>query len=988
MSKQITKIKSLLTPLFKKKSQKVALQPDIIKPEDEKEGRFNKKYVFSGILILLLITIVLSNLSLIPLTNYKKNIEKQFKELGIIINIRGGVNLNIFSLRYEIKDVAIYKKDSSSSFIKCQSSLEGIIPFIYVSFLTGKVTIIDSHFIISTNNNTVELFNFIKQQKIDQNISLVIKNSEINLELCDVISYAGSSQGDSDSKKSNTDNKSLLIPQPNIPQKDTTVSYSVNLATIKNIEIELSKNYKEIDASLLVNKTDINTKFKKTQNSTKFSISSESLNANFYIDYSKVNKKGIIGSYNVESDDIGKFIKLLLGSNNNFISNVFNKTYININSDISADNGTITSSATIKTSYGNGEISTVHENNTNPKIAINFDKISTDSYEAIANNKQNYNFITLGEFIISELFKIDYNLNLSVKKITHNITPMGDISLNYDIKQGKILVNNFSASILGLDDQNQGQITLFEDTASITPSNEKYSKIKIKVEGQNFSPFLYLMQNIFLANTETFDIKNSSFQQKPYQGYAEYIFDFEGSTGLNDFNITYGDNQKIQGYYLLKQPTESNDYLFSGNNISLSLLNINLDDILTNKAQQRIWRYFARLRGISSSDIEMQNEILLKTIVQYTNYNAPLNVNIILNNTIFNQYPASGIINFQYKNNTLQLNADIQDSSILKGSLYFSVDTRRIVPILQFKAGLDVFNIKELDNFLYKIYDTRQLNNSTFNYLKRQIILPNMNSINSDITFEAKILNGNVFNITNFIAYLQGSGNIFNVDRISGEIQQGNFLFSGEMKNKHNFEHSLTFKFTDLDLDFLLTNFINIPNLASGKLLIDGSLTSAGNNIYDILSDSIGRMIIKINNMHWNKLDLVSLSKALMTSSKYGKIDINQTLQNGTQMFFKDVTGEFILQNGILSTNGLSSKAEGVSSVLKISLDLLNNELRSLENNFLILAKDPRPDKNYLSIPIALKASGSFSHINAQIYVDRVQEYLNSMYKYELNDYK
>ena len=235
---------------MKKLFNKTVKRPDIgetidIKDENEDNEKksFDKKTIFSTILIALLGIIFLSNLSLVPLNGYKKKIEQKLKSFGFNMNIRGGASLNLFSLRYELKDVEIYSRENNNDTTKCHSSAQIVTPMIYVSFLTNEVTILDSHFIISTNNNGSELYDFIKEKLSSTNdLSLSLNNAQINLELCDLSGYAGTGQQDDNSNKPDIKKELQQKIQNLSPKDENKTFYSSDLMTVKKINLFINKN--------------------------------------------------------------------------------------------------------------------------------------------------------------------------------------------------------------------------------------------------------------------------------------------------------------------------------------------------------------------------------------------------------------------------------------------------------------------------------------------------------------------------------------------------------------------------------------------------------------------------------------------------------------------------------------------------------------------------------------------------------------------------
>ena len=310
----------------------------------------------------------------------------------------------------------------------------------------------------------------------------------------------------------------------------------------------------------------------------------------------------------------------------------------------------------------------------------------------------------------------------------------------------------------------------------------------------------------------------------------------------------------------------------------------NIDNILNNSGQQKIWKYIAIIRNIKN-DTTLFDVGFLKQMINYTNYNPPSNISIDLNNAIVNNQEIIATINFKNQNNLLKFDCDIKKNNLFTGFASFSADARQVVPNLQFKLAFDVLDIKAFDSLLYNIYDIPVANNiSIFDYLKRGFYLPNMTNINSDISVEIKSITGNVFNVKNFAAYIKGVGNGFMIDKISGDMSSGSFIFGGDFKNKKISDSSLNIRLSDLDLSYLLESFLNKPNIATGKISFDGNFTASGNSIYDILFSSRGTMTTKIQNMYWPYLDFATLSNRLITSPKHGSLDINKILDSGKKM--------------------------------------------------------------------------------------------------------
>ncbi len=944
--------------------------------ENEKPTFWNKKNIFPILLVGFLIIIILSNLSLIPLDGYKKNIEKQLKLVGFNARIKGGVSLNLFSLRYELKDVEIYSKDDNISEAKCHSSVQVVTPMIHVSFLTANVTILDSHFIISTNNNGAELYDFIKEKISSKNISVSIDNAQVNLELCDISGYAGSSQGDLNADK--IDIKEALQKQTQTESNDdSTEFYSSNLLTIKQMDFYLSDKKQEFGGSFLINKALLNLRFKNTGKAIKSGLNSDYINFDISLDKSKPDSKGIIGNYTLNSDDFGKFISMIRGNNNDFIASIVNKMPIKINGDISIKDNIVSSLGNIITSYGNGDIHTEIDPSKPTKISINFDELKTDHYAPIVSQKEGYNFLAISDFLFQGIMRLDHTFDLEIKKIIGESVSLSDISFGYNITKGDFMPTKLNAKI----GDNDGSFSLASNDIL-----QKINAVKIKVnlDGKNLNNLIYLTQNTILSNNDILNIDNETNKKIPYNGYAEITFGLDGDIGINDFIVHLDDTKNIKGSYMIMQPKDNNDYLFSNYQISMIINGLNIDNILNNSGQQKIWKYIAKIRNIKN-DTALSDIGLLKQIINYTNYNPPSNISINLNNAIINNQAIIASINFKNQNNLVELDCDIKQNNLFTGFVSFSADARQVVPSLQFKLAFDTLNIKEFDSLLYNIYDVPASNNiSIFDYLKRGFYLPNMTNINSDINIEIKSVFGNVFNIKNFSAYIKGIGNGFIIDKISGDMPSGSFVFGGDFKNKKISDSVLSVRLSDLDLSYLLDSFLSKPNIATGKISFDGDFTASGNSIYDILFSSRGTMTTKIQNMYWPYLDFATLSSRLITSPKHGSLDINKILDGGKKMFFQNTGGDIILENGIITTNGIAAKAPGVSSVLKISIDLLNNELRNFDGTFLVLGKDPRAGKDYLSIPIAFKAAGKFNNLASQLYVDRVQEYIKTMHSMEV----
>jgi hypothetical protein len=948
----------------------------VVDDENEKPTLWNKKNIFPIILIGFLIIIVLSNLSLIPLDGYKKNIEKQLKLAGFNARIKGGASLNLFSLRYELKDVEIYSKEDNINEAKCHSSVQIVTPMIYVSFLTANVTILDSHFIISTNNNGAELYDFIKEKISPKNMSFSIDNAQINLELCDISGYAGSSQGDSNTDKLNV--KTVLQKETKTESNDNNAAfYSSNLLTIKQMDFYLSDNKQEFNGSIVINKVLLNARFKNTDKTIKAGLHSDYINFDISSDKSKPDSKGIIGNYTLNSDDFGKFISIIRGDNNDFIASIVNKMPIKINGDISIKDNIISSFGNIVTSYGNGDIKTEIESSKPTKININFDELKTDHYSPIISQKEGYNFLAISDFLFQGIMRFDHIFDLEITKIIGESLSLSDISFGYNIIKGDFISTKLNAKI----GDNDGSFSLIPNDVL---QKINAVKIKINLDGKNLNNLIYLAQNTILSNNDTLNIDNETNKKISYSGYTEITFGLDGDIGISDFMIKIDDTKNIKGSYMIMQPKDNNDYLFSSYQIAMTINGWNIDNVLNSFGKQKIWKYITKIRNIKN-DIPLSDVGFLKQMINYTNYNPPSNISINLNNAIINNQEIIANINFKNQNNLVDFNCDIKKNNLFTGFASFSVDARQVVPVLHFKLAFDTLDIKAFDTFLYNIYDVPSSDNiSIFDYLKRGFYLPNMTNINSDINVEVKSITGNVFNIKNFSAYIKGIGNAFIIDKISGDMLSGSFVFSGDFKNKNISDSTLNFRLSDLELSYLMESFLNKPNIATGKISFDGNFTASGNSIYDILFSSRGTMTTTIQNMYWPYLDFATLSNRLITSPKHGSLDINKILDSGKKMFFQNTGGDIILENGIMTTNGIAAKAPGVSSVLKISIDLLNNELRNFDGTFLVLGKDPRAGKDYLSIPIAFKAAGKFNNLTSQLYVDRVQEYIKTMHNMEV----
>jgi|GEM_PF-1754554 len=275
-----------------------------------------------------------------------------------------------------------------------------------------------------------------------------------------------------------------------------------------------------------------------------------------------------------------------------------------------------------------------------------------------------------------------------------------------------------------------------------------------------------------------------------------------------------------------------------------------------------------------------------------------------------------------------------------------------------------------------------------------EILFSNKHGLNNQIKIGKLTINK--VPINNILVDLKLNKNALNINKIYGDIYNGNFNINVNLANKtkkNNYQLTSNLNIKNLPIANFVETFIEKVDKSpiTGNLNLTAKLTTQGLSEQQIINNLNGTANLTINDATINKvnLDLYACEAISLVNRK--QLDKSELKQN-SHTVFKQLGGNFIIKNGVVNNSNLTSNIAGFNLNGR-GLINLNNLTLDYVAGLIIEGKDDvaggacEISKRYVGIEWPVKCSGELMDIGSACKIDvhALGKVIEKLAKDELN---
>lgn len=943
---------------------------------------FNRNNLFIIILIPVIGIFVLYIIKFIPYTTYRQTIKTRFERMGFNTQISGAAYFDPFHLSYEINNIELSLKSAASQ-DTCSSGISIVMPKVIIHALNGRVTVENAKVTIINQQGSDGLYASIMQELRKLPEKMYIKNAKISVE-----------------SGCNDDNKKEEVITNDMMANDNVRVKVSNLLKINHLTID--KEGDKIDGTIVVEQYPISLHYDKNGNKVALEVTSSILQVKMYYDRDAISEKypdKNIGYYSIESNNVNKILPIIMGLGNQLLHQIFSSSELIIKGNIQGNNLKSTSSGDIYTRHGTGKINiTVSHNDMFPQIVLFFDKIDLQN----ATSSSQYHIESLWSGLFYQwILRHGHDFTIKVNNINSKAGILSNLLINYNIKDNNFNMQNFSAAfedstISLVESNNQKDAPEGQDNVKVNVKEKRNSitniEIPIKFEGSSYG-HLVNMVSTFVGRDNIMTARDDI--RLPYKGDLTFVFSKNGNFGVKNFQVGLGEGS-FSGHYLYNYSDGKNgNYTGYNKSISLKIVNFDLESILPPGAILAITGGIFTKGAINDSS--NSQGVYFKKILLDTATLMPTHITVEVNdgiwsNNYWNVFISSYIKPFGYSCKGFVNNKD----KSIDGRFDINLNAKENVPNLKTIIFFNYLNWEAFVSFANKLLISNEkvenISQKVQNIGRKNISGSILNDLKGefDIQVDHFILKSDLLNELKLYSIIEGKK--ITIDRLFLKNDEQIMDIVGKIKPTADdgLEANFNYNGSNIQVDNIISWLTKLRNI-SGKAFIKGFMHTQGKSIYELIKNSTAEAELEIKDLTLDKFDLSGLSKALIESKNYSSINPT-AITEAHPMKFSSVSGILEWQEGQISTPGLQMKTVGVSGLTTFHYYPFYNHLSQFETQCLILAKDPRPDHDYIPLPLVIVAESeqkknstadSNSDDKTLIHIvknqDRVVDYLNAM---------